>query len=73
MYNREKEREITMEKAMVFYVSDCCNVESDKDHEVCSRCGEHCEIIAEEYTHDDDGNDPTGGLDDEWDDGWRWD
>ena len=41
-----------MDKVMVFYVSECCGVESDKDHEVCSRCGEHCEIITEEYERD---------------------
>lgn len=33
---------------MIFYVSDCCNVESDKDIEICSRCGEHCEIITDD-------------------------
>jgi hypothetical protein len=38
-----------MRKEMVFFVSDCCGVESDVDHEVCSRCGEHCEIITEVY------------------------
>jgi hypothetical protein len=38
-----------MKKEIVFFVSDCCGVESDKDHEVCSRCGEHCEIITETY------------------------
>lgn len=36
-----------MEK-MVFYVSDCCGVESDKDYEICSRCGEHCEILTDD-------------------------
>lgn len=38
-----------MNKEMVFFVSDCCGVESDTDHSVCSRCGEHCEIITEVY------------------------
>ena len=32
------------------YVSDCCGCESNPDYEVCSRCGEHCEIITEEYS-----------------------
>jgi hypothetical protein len=41
-----------MNSEMVFFVSDCCNVESDKDHMVCSRCGEHCEIITEAYEID---------------------
>lgn len=51
-----------MERVMVFYVSECCGVESDVDHEICSRCGEHCEIIAEEYERD-----YIPGLDDgEW-------
>lgn len=36
-----------MEKT-VFYVSDCCNAESNKDHEICSQCGEHCTIIADD-------------------------
>lgn len=36
-----------MEK-MVFYVSDCCGVESNKDYEICSQCGEHCEIITDD-------------------------
>jgi predicted amidophosphoribosyltransferase len=36
-----------MEK-LVFYVSDCCGVESDKDTEICSRCGEHCEILTDD-------------------------
>ena len=38
-----------IKKEIVFFMSDCCGVESDKDHEVCSRCGEHCEIITETY------------------------
>jgi hypothetical protein len=42
--DRKKERK-KMEKVMVFYVSDCCGVESDVDHEICFRCGEHCEIV----------------------------
>jgi hypothetical protein len=36
-----------MEK-VVFYVSDCCGVESDKDYEICSSCGEHCEIVTDD-------------------------
>ena len=31
----------------VLYVSDCCNAESNVDHEICSQCGEHCTIIAD--------------------------
>jgi hypothetical protein len=30
---------------IVFFVSDCCWVESNPELEVCSKCGEHCEII----------------------------
>lgn len=33
---------------MVFFVSDCCYAESDKDIAVCSRCGEHCDIITDD-------------------------
>jgi hypothetical protein len=36
-----------MEKT-IFYVSDCCGVESDSDICVCSRCGEHCEIVTDD-------------------------
>jgi hypothetical protein len=36
-----------MEKT-VFYVSDCCNAESNVDHEICSQCGEHCEILTDD-------------------------
>ena len=43
----ERKRVRKMEK-MVFYVSDCCGVESDKDYEICSRCGEHCEILTDD-------------------------
>jgi hypothetical protein len=32
----------------VFYVSDCCYVESNPDYGVCSCCGEHCEIITDD-------------------------
>jgi hypothetical protein len=35
---------------LVVFVSDCCGCESNPDIEVCSRCGEHCEIICEEYS-----------------------
>jgi hypothetical protein len=48
LYIDIRKRELKMEK-MIFYVSDCCGVESNVDHEICSRCGEHCEIITEEY------------------------
>ena len=59
-----------MEK-MIFYVSDCCGVESNVDHAVCSRCGEHCEIVTDDSLLATE-LDETGGLDEEWDDGWRW-
>lgn len=36
-----------MEK-IIFYVSDCCNVESNADYMVCSCCGEHCEIVVDD-------------------------
>ena len=36
-----------MEKT-IFYVSDCCNAESNKDYEICSQCGEHCTIIVDD-------------------------
>ena len=36
-------------KLDVIYVSDCCGVQSDEDHQVCSRCGEHCEIVECNY------------------------
>ena len=36
-----------MEKT-IFYVSDCCNAESNKDYEMCSQCGEHCTIIVDD-------------------------
>lgn len=65
------------------YVSDCCGVESNVDHEICSRCGEHCEIVdadnAAEYDDyipgfdDGEGYDPImGDADDypETDDEW---
>ena len=39
-----------MEKMVVIYVSDCCGYESNVDYEMCSSCGEHCEIIKEEYS-----------------------
>ena len=60
-----------MEKT-IFYVSDCCNVESNKDHEICSQCGEHCTIIVDDSMEadyipgldDGEGYDPIMG--DEW-------
>jgi hypothetical protein len=36
-----------MEKT-IFYVSDCCNAESNKDYEICSQCGEHCQILTDD-------------------------
>ena len=52
-----------MEKT-VFYVSDCCNAESNVDHEICSQCGEHCTIIVDDSIEAD----YIPGLDDgEWD------
>jgi len=36
-----------MEKT-IFYVSDCCNAESNNDYEICSQCGEHCTIIVDD-------------------------
>ena len=52
-----------MEKT-VFYVSDCCGVESNKDYGICSSCGEHCEIVTDDSLE----RDWIPGLDDgEWD------
>lgn len=48
-----------MEK-MVWFVSDCCYAESDKDLEICSRCGEHCEIVVDDSME----SDYIPGLDD---------
>jgi hypothetical protein len=31
------------------------------------------EMVSEDGSVWETGYDPTGGLDDEWDDGWRWD
>lgn len=65
MYGRilAKKEGKKMEKT-VFYISDCCGVESNKDYKVCSRCGEHCEII----TDDSMERDYIPGYDDgEWD------
>lgn len=67
-----------MNNELVFFVSDCCGAESDADHAICSRCGEHCEILTESYEADyipgyDDGEwDPIMGDDDapETDDAW---
>lgn len=51
-----------MEKT-IFYVSDCCGVESNQDYQVCSSCGEHCEIV----TDDSLDRDYIPGYDDgEW-------
>jgi len=36
-------------RELVFFVSDCCNVESNPDYGICGCCGEHCEIITEVY------------------------
>lgn len=41
-----------MNNEMVFFVSDCCNVESNPDYGICGCCGEHCEIITEVYERD---------------------
>jgi hypothetical protein len=32
----------------IYMVSDCCYVESNADYGICSRCGEHCEIIVDD-------------------------
>ena len=40
----------------VFYVSDCCGRDIGDDaaqYGVCTKCGEHCEVIKEVY-HDDE-------------------
>jgi hypothetical protein len=29
-------------------VSDCCGAWTDSDYEICSRCGEHCEAVADD-------------------------
>jgi hypothetical protein len=44
---RERKEDKKMEKNTL-YVSDCCNAESNVDHEICSQCGEHCTIIADD-------------------------
>jgi hypothetical protein len=57
----------------VFLVSDCCYVESNPDHCVCSRCGEHCEVVVDDSLHAEMMNDFVEsdyipGYDDgEWD------
>lgn len=38
---------------MVFYVSDCCYAESNPDYEICSQCGEHCEIVVDDSMESD--------------------
>jgi hypothetical protein len=43
----KRKRVDKMEK-MIFYVSDCCGVESNQDYQVCSCCGEHCEIVTDD-------------------------
>jgi len=35
----------------IYLVSDCCYVESNPDYQVCSRCGEHCEMIVDDSIH----------------------
>jgi hypothetical protein len=47
----------------VYYLSDCCGVESDKDIQMCSRCGEHCEIVIDDSLVEDY---ITGYDDGEW-------
>ncbi len=42
-----------MEMQTVYYYSDCCGVESDKDIQMCSRCGEHCEIVIDDSLVED--------------------
>jgi len=29
-------------------VSDCCGAWANEDHGICSRCGEHCECVADD-------------------------
>lgn len=31
------------------YTTDCCGEYCSDDSQICTRCGEHCEIISEEY------------------------
>lgn len=50
---RERKREKKMEMQTVYYYSDCCGVESDKDIQMCSRCGEHCEIVIDDSLVED--------------------
>jgi len=36
----------------ILYISDCCGAYLDDaqiEHGICNDCGEHCEIITEEY------------------------
>ena len=36
----------------ILYLSDCCGEYLADEHvayEVCPRCGEHCEVVSEEY------------------------
>jgi hypothetical protein len=35
----------------IYLVSDCCYVESNPDYQVCSCCGEHCEMIVDDSIH----------------------
>lgn len=49
-YNFGRRKRLGKMDKMVIFVSDCCGCESHPDYEVCSRCGEHCEIITEEYS-----------------------
>lgn len=79
LYNADIESNPKEKEKKMIHVSDCCNVPSDVDHEVCSRCGEHCEIITDDSCDyipgldDGEGYDPIMGDDDEWidtDDEW---
>ena len=51
----------------VYFVSDCCGVETNSDVCVCSRCGEHCEVVVDDSLHAEMVRDYMLGLDDgEW-------
>ena len=36
---------------VTLYVSDCCGEYCNDSSDCCPRCGEHCEIITEEYAN----------------------